>query len=136
MHTESEFGGKQAVAGVDVYAVDVHVELLREDARDLMQDADAVEADDVQCGREGECAVCVPRGCQDLVAASCFESLCYVALALVDGDLASFADVSEHIVAGNRVTLVAQSVSVDGLLAEDKRFLLVDLGCCLRIFLR
>ena len=103
----------------DVYAVDVDIELLRQDSRNLMEDAYAVEADDVQCGREGERAVCVPRGCQDLVAASCLESLCYVALALVDGDLTSFADVSEHIVAGNRVTLVAQSVSVDGLLAED-----------------
>ena len=53
VHPESELGGEQPVAGVDVYAVDVHVELLREDSRDLMEDAYAVEAHDVECGGEG-----------------------------------------------------------------------------------
>lgn len=129
VHTESEFGGKQAVAGVDVYAVDVHVELLREDSRDLMEDAYAVEAHDVECGGEGERAVCVPSGSQDAVPASCFEAFCDVALALVDDDFAVFIEVSEHIIAGNRVTFVAESVSADSLLAEDQRFLLVDFGC-------
>ena len=33
VHPESELGGEQPVAGVDMHAVDVHVELLREDAR-------------------------------------------------------------------------------------------------------
>ena len=114
---EFDFGSEQAVAGVDVYAVDVHIELLREDACDLMEDAYAVEADDVECGWEGESAVSVPSGSQDLVSASSFESLRHFTLAFMYNNVSVFGEVSEHIIAGNRVTLIAQSVAVDGLFA-------------------
>ena len=98
-----------------------------------MCNAYAVEADDVQGGGEGECAVSVPGGGQNPVPSGCLESFRNVALALVDDDLAVIVDVSEHIIAGNRVTFVAQGVSADGLFAEDEGLLLVDLEC-LRTF--
>ena len=104
---EFDFGGEQAVAGIDVYAVDVHIELLREDARDLMEDAYAVEADDMKCGGEGESAVSVPSSSQDLVAASCLESLRHFTLPFVYNNVSAFVDVSEHIIPGNRVTFIA-----------------------------
>ncbi len=133
VNAEPDFGCEEAVAGVDVYAVDVDIELLRQDARYLMQDAYAVEADDVQGGGEGECAVSVPGGGQNPVPSGCLESFRNVALALVDDDLAVLVDVSEHIIPGDGVALVAQGVSADGLFAEDEGLLLVDLEC-LRTF--
>ncbi len=45
VHAEFDVGGEESVVRFYVYAVDVHVELLREDARYAVQNTHAVESD-------------------------------------------------------------------------------------------
>ena len=124
MNAKVDFGGEEAVVGLDVDAVDVDAAAMREDACDLMQDAYAVEADDVERGWEGELSVGVPVGCHDPVAASCLEPLCYFALALVDDDVSALVEEAEDVVAGDGMAGVAHDIAVDGFFVEDEqRFL-------------
>ena len=72
MDSEVDFSCEETIVGLDMQAVDVDVELLGEDARNLIKHADAVKTNKTQCGGEGDVSVCVPfggeSGCRHLLS--------------------------------------------------------------------
>ena len=69
MYAKFYLGIEESVARLDVQTMDVYVELAGQDAGNLMQHPHAVEADDLQRGREGQQTMRVPYGSKNLVAA-------------------------------------------------------------------
>ena len=89
VNIEFDFCGEESVVCLDVNAVDVYIELLGEYAGYLMQDSNAVEADDMQGCGECKLAVGVPCCCEYLVAVAGLEALCDFALPFMDDNRGS-----------------------------------------------
>ena len=126
MHAKIDFSRKQTVVCLNMQAVDVHVQLLGEDACDFVQHTYAITAYNMKRGREGKVSVRLPLGSQDLVAVACLETLRHFTLPLMDDNML-VVEVAKNIVTRDGMAAITDDVAADSLFVQDERLLPVYL---------
>ena len=107
--------------------MDIHVHLARNNLSHLVEQTDAVDTGYLDCCVKEECAPHRPLCVEDAVAETGLQLGCHRTVALVYLDLLLAVDVSQDVVAGDRVTTIHKLILVDVVVGYVDWFLAVEL---------
>ena len=127
MYTQFDTAVEDAFLAGDVYRVDIHVHLGRDNLCHLVEQAYAVDAAQTDRGVEIEGLVHIPLDIEDAIAEAGLQFRGHRTVALVDLNLVLIVNIAEGIIAGDGVTAARELILTDIILCDEDGFLAVEL---------
>ena len=125
--TQLDASVEDTIVAADGNLVDVDTELFGEDIRDVTQQTLAVDTTNLDYGIEEQLLVHTPFCIDKPVAEACLKLGSHRTGTLVNLDVPFIVDISENVIARDRVATVWENKFAYGILAYDDSLLLVEL---------